>query len=71
MAKDFSLLPALRDAGYHIEPAISCQQTTVVVEVPIDAGADLRTVSEVSMWEQLSLAGIKQNKRLQSNVTVT
>lgn len=34
--------------------------TTVVVEIPIDVGAGVRTSREVSMWEQLSLAAFLQ-----------
>ena len=32
----------------------------MVVSIPVDAGEGVRTLAEVSMWEQLSLAAFLQ-----------
>ena len=54
------LIKPLEKAGYKIEPAFGSEGSTVVVEVPVDVGEGIRTVSEVSMWEQMSLAAFMQ-----------
>ena len=42
------LLPALRAAGYHIEPDAVAPTTSVVVAIPVDVGAGVRTyVAEI------------------------
>jgi adenosylcobalamin-dependent ribonucleoside-triphosphate reductase len=64
------LLPKLRDAGYHIEPCVGLESTTSVVSFPIDMGP-IRAVSEVSMWEQLSMAAFLQRYYSDNQVSVT
>jgi len=56
------LVGPLREAGYPLEPAVDggAASNTVVVEIPVDVGEGVRTVSEVPMWEQLSLAAFMQ-----------
>ena len=41
--------------GYKIEPAFGSEDSTLVVEVPVDVGEGIRTASELSIWEQFSL----------------
>lgn len=43
-----------------VEPAVTDPEGTMVVEVPVDAGEGVRTVRELSMWEQLSFAAFLQ-----------
>ena len=40
--------------GYKVEP-FGSEDTTMVVEVPVDVGEGIRTVGELSIWEQFSL----------------
>jgi ribonucleotide reductase alpha subunit len=71
MGADSNLLAPLESAGYHIEPAVDSPETMVVVEIPVDAGENVRTVSEVSMWEQLSLAAFMQRYWADNQVSCT
>ncbi|KDO21413.1 ribonucleoside-triphosphate reductase [Saprolegnia parasitica CBS 223.65] len=65
------LVPALQAAGYHVEPAAEAPKTTVVVSFPIDVGENIRTLSEVSAWEQLSLAAFLQRYWADNQVSCT
>lgn len=64
------LLAPLKEAGYHIEPA-ETDPATMVVEIPVDVGEGVRTISEVSMWEQLSLAAFLQRHWADNQVSCT
>ncbi|HUU89136.1 MAG TPA: hypothetical protein VMX17_15485, partial [Candidatus Glassbacteria bacterium] len=44
---------------------------SLVVDFPIDVGEGIRTVSEVSMWEQLSLAAFMQKHWADNQVSCT
>jgi hypothetical protein len=65
------LIKPLEKAGYNIEPAFGSEDSTVVVDVPVDVGEDIRTVSEVSMWEQMSLAAFMQKYWADNQVSCT
>jgi len=71
LAKNSALLPALEKAGYRIEPAFGSEKTTVVVEIPVDVGEGIRTVSDLSLWEQLSLAAFIQRHWADNQVSCT
>lgn len=71
LSKHSELLPRLEEAGYTIEPAFGSEDSTVVVEVPVDVGEGIRTVSEVSMWEQLSIAAFMQKYWADNQVSCT
>lgn len=66
-----NLVPALEKAGYHIEPAFGSEDTTLVVSIPVALGESVRTLSQVSMWEQLSLAAIAQRYWADNQVSCT
>jgi hypothetical protein len=68
-----AMVATLRDAGYPIEAAVDAADAgaTVVVEIPVDAGEGLRTLSDVSMWEQLSLAALLQRHWADNQVSAT
>ena len=66
-----NLVAPLEKAGYKIEPAFGAEKDTVVVEVPVDVGEGVRTVSEVSMWEQLALAAVAQRYWADNQVSCT
>ncbi|RME29044.1 MAG: fused protease/ribonucleoside-triphosphate reductase [Candidatus Zixiibacteriota bacterium] len=65
------LVPALREAGYHVEPAVSDPENTVVVSFPISLGDKIRTLDEVSMWEQLALVAFMQRYWADNQVSAT
>ena len=65
------LIKPLEKAGYHIEPAVGSEDSTVVVEVPVDIGEGVRTLSEVPMWEQLSVAAFMQKYWADNQVSCT
>jgi len=65
------LIKPLEKAGYKIEPAFGSEDSTVVVEVPVDVGEGIRTVSEVPMWEQMALAAFMQRYWADNQVSCT
>ena len=40
----------MKKAGYKIEPAFGSEDSTLVVEVPVDVGEGIRTAAELSIW---------------------
>ena len=71
ISKHSELIEPLKKAGYKIEPAFGSEESTVVVEFPVDVGEGIRTVSEVSMWEQLSIAAFMQKYWADNQVSCT
>jgi adenosylcobalamin-dependent ribonucleoside-triphosphate reductase len=66
-----TLVPALTKAGYKVEAAFGSEDTTVVVDIPVDVGEGVRTLDKVSMWEQLSLAALAQRYWADNQVSCT
>lgn len=64
------LIEPLRKAGYNVEPCAIQPQTTMVVEIPVYVG-EIRTVNEVTMWEQLELAAFLQEHWSDNQVSAT
>ena len=71
LSKHSELLEPLNKAGYKVEPAFGSEDTTMVVEVPVDVGEGIRTVSELSIWEQFSLAAFMQRHWADNQVSCT
>ena len=71
LASNSPLIESLRRAGYKLEPAVGSEQDTMVVEIPIDVGEGIRTVNEVSMWEQVALAANLQRWWADNQVSCT
>jgi adenosylcobalamin-dependent ribonucleoside-triphosphate reductase len=71
LGKDSNLVAPLQKAGYKIEPAFGSEDTTLVVEIPVDVGEGVRTVNTVSMWEQLSIAALAQRYWADNQVSCT
>lgn len=71
LPRNSPLLPRLKEAGLTVEPAVGDEAHTLVVEFPVDAGAGLRSVHELSMWEQLSLAAFLQRHWADNQVSCT
>ena len=65
------LIEPLKKAGYKIEKAFGSEDTTLVVEVPVDVGEGIRTVKELSIWEQFSLAAFMQRHWADNQVSCT
>ena len=65
------LLDGLKNAGYNIEPCKGSEDSTVVVEFPIDIGENIRTLDKVSMWEQLALVAFMQKYWSDNQVSAT
>ena len=61
----------MKKAGYLVEPAFGSEDTTMVVEVPVDVGEGIRTASELSIWEQFSLAAFLQRHWADNQVSCT
>jgi adenosylcobalamin-dependent ribonucleoside-triphosphate reductase len=71
LSKHSELIKPLKKAGYKIEPAFGSEDTTVVVEVPVDVGEGIRTAAELSIWEQFSLAAFLQRHWADNQVSCT
>lgn len=71
LANNSPLVDPLREAGYKLEPAVGSERDTLVVEIPIDVGEGIRTVNDVSMWEQLALAANMQSWWADNQVSCT
>ena len=71
LSKHSALVPPLEKAGYTIEPAFGSEDSTVVIEVPVYIGDGVRTLSQVPMWEQLSLAAFMQKYWADNQVSCT
>ena len=71
ISKMSQLVPKLEKAGYKVEPCYGLEDSTVVVEVPVDMGPGIRAVSEVSMWEQLAMAAFMQKYWADNQVSAT
>ncbi|RLN80359.1 hypothetical protein BBJ28_00012612 [Nothophytophthora sp. Chile5] len=69
--KHSDLLPALQHAGYEIEPAYEAPESTLVVSIPVDMGKGVRTLSDVSAWEQMALACFLQRYWADNQVSCT
>ena len=65
------MIKPLEKAGYKIAPAFGSEDSTVVIEVPVDVGEGIRTVSEVPMWEQMALAAFMQRYWADNQVSCT
>ena len=71
LSKHSELLEPLHKAGYKTEPAFGSEDTTMVVEVPVDVGEGIRTAAELSIWEQFSLAAFLQRHWADNQVSCT
>ena len=65
------LIEPLKKAGYKIEPAFGSEDSTLVVEIPVDVGEGIRTASELTIWEQFSLAAFMQRHWADNQVSCT
>jgi adenosylcobalamin-dependent ribonucleoside-triphosphate reductase len=71
LSKHSELIEPLKKANYTIEPAFGSEDSTVVVEIPVDVGEGIRTAKELSIWEQFSLASFMQRHWADNQVSCT
>jgi len=71
LASNSDLVKPLEKAGYTLEPAVGQEESTVVVEIPVDVGEGIRTAKELTMWEQLELAAFMGEHWADNAVSVT
>jgi len=71
LSKHSELIQPLKKAGYKLEPAFGSEDSTMVVEVPVDVGEGIRTAAELSIWEQFSLAAFLQRHWADNQVSCT
>jgi len=71
LSNQSDLIEPLEKANYHIEPAFGSEDTTKVVEIPVDVGEGIRTANELSIWEQFSLAAFMQRHWADNQVSCT
>ena len=60
LSSNSELIPQLKEAGYHLEPSVTDPLNTTVISIPIDVGEGVRTLGDISMWEQLAFAAFLQ-----------
>lgn len=65
------LWKAAEAAGYHVEPAIGQEESTVVVSFPVKEDFFRRGKSDVSIWEQVSNAVAYQKFWADNQVSIT
>jgi len=71
MSKYSELIEPLKKAKYKVEPVFGSEDTTMVVEIPVDVGEGIRTAGELSIWEQFSLAAFMQRHWADNQVSCT
>jgi len=71
IANNSAFIPILLNSGFKIEPAIGQEESTSVVEFPVSFQEDVRTINQVSMWEQLNIAAFAQKYWADNSVSVT
>ena len=71
LSKQSDLIEPLKRAGYKLEPAFGSEDSTMVVEIPVDVGEGIRTAKELSIWEQFSLAAFMQRHWADNQVSCT
>ena len=70
LSKYNEMVPILNEAGYKLEEDVYTPNT-YCVEIPVWLGSKIRTLANVSMWEQLSLAAFLQKYWADNQVSCT
>ena len=71
LSKHSALIKPLEKAGYKIESCFGSEDSTAIVEIPVDVGEGIRTASELTVWEQFSLAAFMQRHWADNQVSCT
>jgi ribonucleotide reductase alpha subunit len=64
-----SLIDKLEAANYNVEPAV--EGNAMIVEVPVTVGDNVKTLAEVSIWEQFAVAAMMQRYWADNQVSCT
>lgn len=64
------LIESIKEAGYNVEPDVLSPNDTLVVEIPVSI-TGVRTLKDISMWEQLCLAEFVQKYWADNQVSCT
>jgi ribonucleoside-triphosphate reductase (thioredoxin) len=65
------LVKALSKSRYKVEPASEDPDNTFVVEFPVGLGDQIKTLDELSLWEQMENAAFAQENWADNSVSVT
>ena len=65
------LVEPLKKAGHKVEVCFGQEDSTVVVEFPVDVGVGVRSAKELSIWEQFTLAAFMQRHWADNQVSCT
>ncbi len=60
-----------RDAGYHVEPAVGQENSTMVVSFPVEEKNFIKSKDNVSIWEQVANAVAYQRYWADNQVSIT
>lgn len=71
LSKSSPYIEILKKSGYKIEPAQEDVESTLVVEFPVSLGSKVKTLNDVTIWEQLNLASFAQENWSDNSVSVT
>lgn len=71
LAKNSPYVQKLRDAKYVVEESAYDPTNSVVVEIPVCAGENVRCQKDVSMWEQFEFAAFLQKYWADNQVSCT
>ncbi|TNV81931.1 hypothetical protein FGO68_gene2829 [Halteria grandinella] len=70
LGKNSNLVESMIKTGYKVEQDVM-DSGTLVVEIPVSLGDKVRTLSEVTMWEQLQMASLMQKYWADNQVSCT
>lgn len=71
LAKNSPLVEPLIKANYHVEPCAGQENDTVVASFPIALEEGVKTLDDVTMWEQLCVASLLQELWADNQVSAT
>lgn len=71
MGTNDPLTKEMENKGYSVEPCIGCEQTTSVVSIPKFIGDGIKTLDDVTMWQQLEMAAFMQAYWADNQVSCT
>lgn len=71
ISNNSQFVESLKNAGYKLEAAKGQEDSTLVAEFPISIGEKVRTIKQVTMWEQLNFVAFCQKYWSDNAVSAT
>ena len=71
VTKNSPFIEILRKANYNVEPAKEDPENTMVVEFPVKLRTKMKTVDDVSVWEQMLIGEFCQKNWSDNGVSIT